>query len=175
MQGVWQKEVDHFFPFGHLSVTFSHASVTFLVTFFPRLLLPDSFCGRVNLIGRRVKTPTPKTRFSTWTLLRTPGRCTTRPLPVHFTTKMSVVRPFSVLRLTFFHADFGKEFPSRTLWRDPSRNCPSPSSAVCPLLYRTDHFSRGENGENVPRKGEEDGVASKGGKKEKRTRENRSE
>ena len=32
-----------------------------------------------------------------WTLLRTPGRFTTRPLPVHFTTKMSVVRPFSVL------------------------------------------------------------------------------
>ena len=47
-----------------------------------------------------------------------------------------------ILNLTFFHADFGKEFPSRTLWRDPSRNCPSPSSALCPLLYRTKHFSR---------------------------------
>ena len=33
-----------------------------------------------------------------WTLLRTPGRFTTRPLPVYsFSTKMSVVRPFSVL------------------------------------------------------------------------------
>ena len=51
----------------------------------------------LNLLGRREKTPTPKTRFSIWTLLRTPGRFTTRPLPVHFTTKMSVVRPFSVL------------------------------------------------------------------------------
>ena len=50
-----------------------------------------------NLIGRREKTPTAKTRFSIWTLLRTPGRFTTRPLPVCFTTKMSVVRPFSVL------------------------------------------------------------------------------
>ena len=49
------------------------------------------------LVGRREKTPTPKTRFSIWTLLRTPGRFTTRPLPVYFTTKMSVVRPFSVL------------------------------------------------------------------------------
>ena len=48
-------------------------------------------------VGRREKTPSPKTRFSIWTLLRTPGRFTTRPLPVHFTTKMSVVRPFSVL------------------------------------------------------------------------------
>ena len=47
--------------------------------------------------GRREKTPTPKTRVSIWTLLRTPGRFTTRPLPVHFTTKTSVVRPFSVL------------------------------------------------------------------------------
>ena len=48
-------------------------------------------------IGRREQTPTPKTRVSIWTLLRTPGRFTTRPLLVHFTTKMSVVRPFSVL------------------------------------------------------------------------------
>ena len=48
-------------------------------------------------IGRREKTPTPKTRFSICTLLRTPGRFTPRPLPVYFTTKMSVVRPFSVL------------------------------------------------------------------------------
>ena len=47
--------------------------------------------------GRREKTPTPKTRFSIRTLLRTPGRFTTRPLPVYLTTKMSVVRPFSVL------------------------------------------------------------------------------
>ena len=48
-------------------------------------------------LGRREKTPTPRTRFSIWTLLRTPGRFTTRPLPVYFTTKMSVVGPFSVL------------------------------------------------------------------------------
>ena len=49
--------------------------------------------------GRREKTPTPKTRFSIWTLplLRSPGRSTARPLPVYFTTKMSVVRPVSVL------------------------------------------------------------------------------
>ena len=43
-------------------------------------------------VGRREKTPTPKTRFSIWTLLRNPGRYTARPLRVHFTTKMSVVR-----------------------------------------------------------------------------------
>ena len=48
-------------------------------------------------VGRGEKTPTPKTRVSIWTLLRTPGRFTTRSLPVYFTTKMSVVRPFSVL------------------------------------------------------------------------------
>ena len=40
-----------------------------------------------SLFGRREKTPTPKTKFSIWTLLRTPGRFTTRPLPVQFTTK----------------------------------------------------------------------------------------
>ena len=57
----------------------------------------DILPKQITKIGRREKTPTPKTRFSTWTLLRTPGRFTTRPLLVHFTTKMSVVRPFSVL------------------------------------------------------------------------------
>ena len=41
----------------------------------------------LGFIGRREKTPTPKTRVSIWTLLRTPGRFTTRPLPVYFTTK----------------------------------------------------------------------------------------
>ena len=45
--------------------------------------------------------------------------------------------------LTFFYADFGKEVPSQTFWRGPSRDCPSPSSVMCPLLYRTEHFSRG--------------------------------
>ena len=80
----------------------------------------------------------------------------------------------SGLYLTFFYADFGKEFPSRTFWRGPSRDCPSPSSVMCPFLYRTEHFSRGKKW----RKGAEQrggrGVARKGGKKEKRTRENRS-
>ena len=84
--------------------------LAFLVRFFlpfPRILgvprreKPLFFFGVSRLsapkFGRREKTPTPKTRFSIWTLLRAPGRFTTRPLPVHFITKMSVVRPFSVL------------------------------------------------------------------------------
>ena len=54
--------------------------------------------GNNSPSGIREKTPTPKTSFSIWSLLRTPGRFITRPLLVHFTTKMSVVRPFSVLR-----------------------------------------------------------------------------
>ena len=77
--------------------------------------------------------------------------------------------------LTFFHADFGKEFPSRTLWRGPSWNCPSPSSVLCPLLYRTEHFSRWRKGQKGAEKRGGRGVASKGDKKGKRTRENRSE
>ena len=51
--------------------------------------------------------------------------------------------------------------------------CPSPSSALCPLLYRTALFRGAEKGENVPRKGEE-GWPEKGGKRKKRTHENRS-
>ena len=58
---------------------------------------PKKFSEVSTVFGRREKTPTPKTRSSIWTLLRTPGRLTARPLPVHFSTKMSVVRPFSVL------------------------------------------------------------------------------
>ena len=77
------------------------------------------------------------------------------------------------MNLTFFYADFVKEFPSRTLWRGPSQICPSPSSALCPLLYRTEHFLRAEKGENVPRKGEEEGWPAKGAKR-KKGRENRS-
>ena len=70
--------------------------------------------------------------------------------------------------LTFFHADFGKELPSRTLWRDPSRNCPSPSSALCPLLYRTEHFSREKKKAKVCREeGRKRGGQQKGQKGKK--------
>ena len=53
-KGVRQKEFDHFFSFsgrfwslfGHFFWRFCH----FFRHFFARLLLPDSFCGRVNFI-----------------------------------------------------------------------------------------------------------------------------
>ena len=55
-KGGRQKEFDHFFrfrdSFGHFLVTFSDASGTFFVTFFAKLLLPDSFCGRVSYPNR---------------------------------------------------------------------------------------------------------------------------
>ena len=50
-KGGRQKEFDHFFfrdSFGHFLVTFSDASVTFLVAF-----LPDSFC-RTPFVARRL-------------------------------------------------------------------------------------------------------------------------
>ena len=49
------------------------------------------------ILWKKGKDPHPKTRFSIWTLLRTPGHLTTRSLPVYSTTKMSVVRPFRSL------------------------------------------------------------------------------
>ena len=55
-----------------------------------------------------------------------------------------------------------------------TRMCPSPSSALCPFLYRTEHFSRGRKGRKCAEKRGGRGVARKGGKKEKRTRENKS-
>ena len=68
---------------------------------------------------------------------------------------------------TVFHADFRKKFPSRTLCRGPSWNCPSPSCALCPSLYRTEHFSREEKGEKAPRKSEEEGGQQRGQKGKK--------
>ena len=68
--------------------------------------------------------------------------------------------------LTFFHADFGKEFPwsSRTLCRGASWNSSSPSCLQCPSLYRTEHFSRGKKGrESAERRGGR-WVARTGGK-----------
>ena len=46
----------------------------------------------------------------------------------------------SARNLTCFKAEFGKEFSSRTLWKGPSWNCPSPSSVLCHSLYRKEHF-----------------------------------
>ena len=45
------------------------------------LLFPAVLCASPTLhfLGRRERTPTPKTRFSIWTLLRTLGPFTTRP------------------------------------------------------------------------------------------------
>ena len=83
---------------------------------------------------------------------------------------------FPAGRLDCKSADFGKEFPSQTLWRLPLRNCPSPSCALCPLTCRTKHFLRERKGrKGVVKRGGRGGGSGKGGKKEKRTRENRSE
>ena len=48
-KGVRQKEFDHSFPFWSLFGRFFDTAVTFFITFFARLLLPDSFGGRVIL------------------------------------------------------------------------------------------------------------------------------
>ena len=78
------------------------------------------------------------------------------------------------ISLTIFYADFGKELPFQTSWRGPSWNPPSPRSVLCPFLYRTEHFSRRRKGRKGAEKRRGRGVANKKGKKEKRTRENRS-
>ena len=66
-----------------------------------------------------------------------------------------------------FHADFGKEFPSRTLWRGPSQSRPSPCSALCPLLYRTEHFSREKRAKRCREKGRTRGGQQRGQKGKK--------
>ena len=95
--------------FGHVQVTDRKKNCFFgndIVKVTSKSQSPESHnsCALMSIplqlmpyVGRREKTPTPKTRFSSWILLRTPGRFTTRPLPVYFTTKMSIVRPLSVL------------------------------------------------------------------------------
>ena len=48
-------------------------------------------------IWKKGKDPHPQDKSQHLDFTKDPGRFTTRPLPVYFTTKMSVVRPFSVL------------------------------------------------------------------------------
>ena len=69
--------------------------------------------------------------------------------------------------LTLFHADFGKGFPSRTLWRGPSWKCPSPRSVLCPLLYGTMQFSTGRTGRKGAHKRGEEGWPAEGAKRRK--------
>ena len=49
---------------------------------------------------------------------------------------------------------------------DPPCNCPSPSSVLCPLLYRTEHFSRGQEG--AKEKGRKRGGQQRGEEGKKR-------
>ena len=46
--------------------------------------------------------------------------------------------------LTFFHADFGKEIPSRTLWRGPSWNCPLSKLCTVPFALQNRALFEGE-------------------------------
>ena len=85
------------FPVEILTKPLIHWIVSPLVTEKPFFSLKSASShplpkNRLWFCWKKGKTPTPKTRFSIWTLLRTPGRFTTRPLPVHLTIKMSVVR-----------------------------------------------------------------------------------
>ena len=73
----------------------------------------------------------------------------------------------AVEKLTFFHADFGKEFPSRNLWRGPSRNCPSPSSALCPFSTEQSTFRGGEGAKICRGKGRRRGGQERGQKGKK--------
>ena len=67
------------------------------------------------------------------------------------------------LNPTLLYEDFGKEFPSRNLWKGPSLR-PAPLQALCCALCPTEQstFLGGEKGEKVPRKGEEEGWPAKG-------------
>ena len=60
-----------------------------------------------------------------------------------------------------------EEIPSQTLWRGPPSSCPSPSSAVCPLLYRTENFRGRGKSEKVPREGMQEGWPAKAAKRKK--------
>ena len=57
---------------------------------------------------------------------------------------MEIVVFFGVPKTTFFHADFGKEIPSRTLWRGRSWNCPSPKLCAVPFALQNRALFEGE-------------------------------
>ena len=70
--------------------------------------------------------------------------------------------------LTFFHADFGKEFPSRNLRGEVHLEI-APLQTLCCALCSTEQstFRGREKGEKVLRKGEEEGWPAKGAKRKK--------
>ena len=77
--------------------------------------------------------------------------------------------------LTFLSRRFreGISFPNfveRSILKLP----PSPRSVLRPSLHRTEQFSRGREGRKGAEKRAGQGVATKGGKQEERTRENQS-
>ena len=73
-----------------------------------------------------------------------------------------------VFRLTCFHADFGKEFASRTLCRGPSQDL-KPLSKLCamPIALRSRALLEGKRGRKSAKKKRGRGVASKGDAREK--------
>ena len=74
----------------------------------------------------------------------------------------------------FFCTNFGKEFPSRNSCRGRPWNCPLCKLCAVPLALQNRAVSEGEKGEKCQERGSKR-VTSQGCKKEKRTRENRSE
>ena len=72
------------------------------------------------------------------------------------------------LFLTFFHADFRKEFPSRTLCGEVHPET-APFQALCcaPCSTEQSTFRRGKEGQKGAEKRRGRGVASKGGKRKR--------
>ena len=89
--------------------------------------------------------------------------CYAAPPPWRKTAPLK--RPITDL---FSRRIFGKEFPSRTLWRAIHPGT-APLQALHCALCSTEQstFRGGKNGENVPRKGEEEGWPAKGAKRKK--------
>ena len=80
-----------------------------------------------------------------------------------------------LLRLSTPEPTFGKEFPSRTFWRGPPRNCPLQAlwCALCSTEQRA-HFEGQKRATRCREKGRKRGGQQRG-QKGKRTRGNRSE
>ena len=74
-------------------------------------------------------------------------------------------------KLAFFHADFGKEFPSRTLWEVHPESA-ALQDLCCAFSLRAEHFSSGRTGWKGAQKRGEERWPAEG---EKGMRENRSE
>ena len=124
-------------------------------------------CANCRNLRKRAKYAPPPKAQASWRLftLRSCHVCKSVAKMVRKQVKMSLVLHHI---LTFFHADFGKEFPSPILWRGPFLKLPLSKLCTVPFALQNRALFEGEKGaKRCPEKGRNRGGQQRGQKGKK--------